>query len=78
MTAGIKGHFRGSIESKCNRRLLKYVKVVMIQSLNNIGNRMPPGNHLMPNKDSSIATGLHPIELLAKSHMEIPNQLARV
>lgn len=46
----------------------------MINSLNNGRNRVPTANHLTPNKASSTGTGLHTIELLAKSCMEIPKQ----
>lgn len=38
--ARIEEHLRGVIETKCNRNFLKYIKVILIKSPNNGGDKL--------------------------------------
>ena len=69
-TAGIERHLGGvggeEVETYCNGNFLKYMKVILMKSPNNVGSEVPTGHLSSPSEAFSSRTGLYPIELLAK------------
>jgi hypothetical protein len=65
-TTRIEEHLRSSMETSFSVNLLKYIKAILMKTSNNGGDRVSAGHLLSTNKDFSIGTQLHTIELLAK------------
>lgn len=49
-TTRIKEHLKGGMEAQNRRNFLKYVKVVLMKSPNNKGDRVPTVHVLLPNE----------------------------
>lgn len=63
---GIEGHFKDTMETSHSANFLKYMKTILMKSLNNEEDGVPTGHLLVPKEVSSIGNGLHPIELLIR------------
>lgn len=56
-TAEIEGHFKDNMETQHSANFLKYMKMILMKSLNNEGNGVPTGHLLLPKEVSSMGTG---------------------
>jgi hypothetical protein len=61
-----EGYVRGGRETQCSENILKYVKTILMISLNNVGDRSPISHLLSPNKVSNNRIKLYPTELFTK------------
>lgn len=61
----IEGYLKGGVETQCSGNFLKYMKVTLMMSQNNEGDRAVT-DHLSPNKAFNTRTGLYLIEFQAK------------
>lgn len=64
-TAGIEGHLRVDMETKCSGNFLKYTKVILMRFPNN-GDTESQLAISVTKQESSSETGLHSTELLTK------------
>lgn len=62
----IQKYLRDGMEPYCNGNFLNYMKVILMKSPNNKGNRIPNSYRLSANEASHTKTGLRSFELLAK------------